>query len=375
MTNADYVNWFEQIRAQLTRLVPQVTPQALPRPRRLGLVLGGGGGKGAAHLGVIQVLQDLHIPIDMIVGTSAGGAVAVLHAAGVPLDDIRELFRSTDLRRIFIPDPTRTGLVGQRRREELLTALLGDRTFADLPIPCAVTATDLVSGQMVLLNEGPLVPAVLATTALPSIFPPVLIDGRALVDGGVLNNVPVDVAKGMGADKVIAVELNDAVAEFSLASAEAANPLARLMLAPQQFTIANRALSLLVNHATALHLREHPPELLISPDVCDIPTLDMSNPEKGQQVGVIAAREAAARLLDLRAWRLDEPPPEAHAVAIATAALEQIEPTAPLEPCDEYVDDLQEVKEAAVEPQGWPRLPFALPWWGSDDPPADRPDR
>jgi hypothetical protein len=167
------------------------------------------------------------------------------------------------------------------------------------------------------------------------------------------------------------------VAEFSLAPAEAANPLARLMLAPQQFAIANRALSLLVNHATELHLREHPPELLIRPDVCDIPTLDMSNPEKGQQVGVIAAREAAARLLELRAWRLNEPAPEAHAVAIATAALEQIEPVAPLEPSSEYVDELEDMKDAAMEPQaaqGWPRLPFALPWWGEDQAP-ERPDR
>jgi|GEM_PF-205875 len=374
MTNADYANWFEQIRAQLSRLVPH-PPAAPAATRTLGLVLGGGGGKGAAHLGVIQVLHDLRVPIDLIVGTSAGGAVAVLYAAGVPLDDIRELFRSTDLRRIFVPDPTRTGLVGQRRREELLTALLGDRTFADLSTRCAVTATDLVTGQIVLLDEGPLVPAVLATTALPSIFPPVLLDDKVLVDGGVLNNVPVDVAKAMGADRVIAVELNDAVAEFSLAPAEAANPLARLMLAPQQFTIANRALSLLVNHATALHLSQHPPELLIRPNVCDIPTLDMSNPEKGQQVGVAAAREAAAEILAVRAWRLDEPAPEAHAVAIAAAALAQIEPLPPLAPADSCDEEVEQIKEAAEEAQGWPRLPFPLPWWGSGDQQATRPDR
>lgn len=373
MSNADYIRWFEQIRAQFTRLMPNQAPAA-PRQGKLGLVLGGGGGKGAAHLGVIQVLNDLQVPIDLIVGTSAGGAVAVLYAAGVGLDEIREVFRSTDLRRIFVPDPTRTGLVGQKRREEILTRLLGDRTFADLPIPCAVTATDLVSGRLVLINEGSLVPAVLATTALPSIFPPVLIDDQALVDGGVLNNVPVDVAKQMGADKVIAVELNDAVAEFSLAPAEVANPLARLMLAPQQFTIANRALSLLVNHATALQLREHPPELLISPNVCDIPTLDMSNPEKGQDVGVMAAREVTQELLTLRAWRLGEPMPEPHAVSITSAALEQIQPLADVAAQPACEAEIEEIKEAAVEAQGWPWLPFQLPWWGSNQQPG-RPDR
>jgi NTE family protein len=293
--------WVSELRAQFAALT-HPTP-AQPAPRSLGLVLGGGGGKAAAHLGVLQVLNDLDLPIDLMVGTSAGGAVAILYAAGLDPETIREIFRSSALRRLALPDPTRTGIFGQRRREELLTRYLGDRTFADLAIPCAVVATDLVSGTAVTINEGPLVPALLATTALPSIFPPVPFADMLLVDGGVTNNLPVDVARALGAAKVIAVELSDAVPGFALQPTEAENPLARLALAPQQFIIAQRALGLLVARTTELHLQQFPPDLLLRPEVASIPTLDLANPEKGEEAGLCAARDAAGELADLRLWR------------------------------------------------------------------------
>lgn len=343
MLDGSYSAWFNQLRDRFVSggQQPAPAPPPAPEPRRLGLALGGGGGKGAAHVGVLQVIEELKIPLDLIVGTSAGGAVAVFHAAGLSLEEIREIFRAMALRRIAAPDPSRTGLIGQRRREETLRRILGDRTFADLRLPVAVTAVDLMSGQLVVIDDGPLVEAVLATTALPGIFPPVVRGDMILTDGGTLNNLPVDVARARGAQRVIAVELNDAVPGFSLLPPVADNPLARLTLAPQQFAVASRALSLLVNHVTAIQLRECPPDLLLSPSVADIPTLDMSNPEKGQVVGVATARAAGEALLALRDWRLEEPQPA---------------PPPPPDP-------------------GWPRLslPFALPRWGEqagqDQPP------
>lgn len=334
MLDGSYIGWFNQLRDHFVNQSQAPVEPVAPEPRRLALALGGGGGKGTAHVGVLQVLEELELPIDLIVGSSAGGAVAVLYAAGLDCDAICELFRSMALRRIAVPDPTRTGLIGQRRRAEILTRLLGDRTFDDLRIPCAVTAVDLISGQLVVIDEGPLVEALLATTALPGIFPPVQRGEMVLADGGILNNLPVDVARARGAQRVIAIELNDAVPGFALTAAEMSNPLARLMLAPQQFAVASRALSLLVNHTMALQLRENPPDLLLSPAVADIHTLDLSNPEKGQLVGVAAAKTASDELLALRAWRLAEPEP-------APA------PKQPAEPV-------------------WPKfnLPFALPRWG-----------
>jgi len=334
MLDRSYTTWLDQIRDRFVSGAqrPEPVAPALPEPRRLGLALGGGGGKGAAHLGVLQVLEELELPIDLIVGSSAGGAVALLYAAGLSHSEILALFRAMSLRRIAVPDPTRTGLIGQRRREELLTRLLGTRTFDDLRIPCAVTAVDLVSGTVVVIDEGPLVQALLATTALPGIFPPVLRDGMILADGGILNNLPVNLVRERGAQRVIAVELNDAVPGFNLMPALVDNPLARLTLAPQQFAVASRALSLLVNHTVAMQLRENPPDLLISPAVADIPTLDMANAEKGLPAGITAAQAVADELLALRTWRTEEPVPA---------------PPPPPEP-------------------SWGKftLPFALPRWG-----------
>jgi NTE family protein len=342
MLDVSSLNWLEQLRDRFIGQPDGGAAPEPPAPRTLGLALGGGGGKGAAHVGVLQVFEELQLPLDLIAGSSAGGAVAVFYAAGLSFDEIRELFRTMALWRIAVPDPTRTGLIGQKRREEILARALGDRTFADLPVPCAVTAVDLVSGQVVVINEGSLVEAVLATTAVPGILPPVFRDDMVLADGGILNNLPVDVARGMGAQRVIAVELNDAVPGFSLIPALPDNPLARLTLAPQQFNVAIRALSLLVNHTTALQLRENPPDLLLSPSVADIPTLDMSNPEKGEEVGLATARDFAEELLALRSWRLDEPRPAPEP------------PSAP--------------------EQAWRlNLPFALPRWG--EPPSSSPEK
>lgn len=340
MLDRSYINWFNQLRDRFESQVHQPSPEAPapPEPRTLGLALGGGGGKGAAHIGVIEVLEKLNVPIDVIVGTSAGGAVAVMHAAGFGPEEIHALFRAMSLRRIAVPDPTRTGLIGQRRRIEILSRLFGDRTFDDLRTPCAVTAVDLISGQCVVIDKGPLIDAVLATTAVPGILPPVPYEDKLLVDGGILNNLPIDVAKSLGARRVVAVELNDAVPGFNLLPAEVANPFARLMLAPQQFAVANRALSLLMNHATALQLRDNPPDLLLSPDVSAIATLDLSAPEKGHEVGIAAAHAARNELMNLRDWRLEEPEPAETPV-----------PAAPPEPV-------------------WPKLalPFAFPRWGEN---------
>ncbi|MFV9505575.1 MAG: patatin-like phospholipase family protein, partial [Oscillochloridaceae bacterium umkhey_bin13] len=305
-------NWLDQLRAYVATINarPATTQPALPpAPRRLGLALSGGGGKGSAHIGVLQVLEELTIPLDLIVGTSAGGAAAILYAAGMGLDTIREVFCNHALRRIAHPDPTRTGLIGQRRREEVFSRVLGDRTFDDLHMPCAVVAADLVSGQAVVIREGSLVEAILATTALPPVFSPVVRGDQVLVDGGIINNLPVDVAQQLGANRVIAVELSDAAAAFSLMVPNDDSPLARLLLAPQQLNIAGRALSVLINHATALHLRDNPPDLLISPYVADLPLLDMNDPSKGQLAGLTAARDNAAELLALRDWRMGEPEP------------------------------------------------------------------
>jgi NTE family protein len=280
-------------------------PRAVGAPtgRRLGLVLGGGGGKGGAHLGVLAVLEEHGVAPDMIVGTSIGGAIGVLYAAGHSIPAIAEIFRGSALRRIASPDPSRMGLFSNRRRQTMLERIFGDRTFEQLPLPCAVVAADLLSGEEVVISSGPIVPALLASTAIPSIFTPVPLGERLLADGGILNNVPTNVARALGAERMIAVELTGVEPTFAVPTVAPANPISRLTLAPRQFAIAARAIALLMAQATAARLAQCPPDLLLQPDVGPLPTLDMNNPEAGYALGAAAARAAYGKLLELRAWR------------------------------------------------------------------------
>ncbi|MEN9936312.1 MAG: hypothetical protein RLZZ387_2891 [Chloroflexota bacterium] len=279
-------------------------PPEPEEPRRIGLVLGGGGGKGGAHLGVLAALEQLEVPIDLIAGTSIGGAVGVLYAAGLSVEEIGRAFTGFTLRRIATPDPSRTGLLGSRKREAFLRELLGDRTFADLRVPCAVTTVDLASGRVVVIDEGPLVPALMATTALPGIFPPVVRGDEVLCDGGTLNNLPIDVVERMGAGRVVAVQLVDSGEGWTLSFATPTGPLARLTVAPRQFELAQRAVAVMVAHATEMELRQHPPALLLKPDVGEIGILDMARPDAGLRAGASVALAAEEELCKLRAWRL-----------------------------------------------------------------------
>ena len=166
--------------------------------RSLGLALGGGGGKGSAHIGVLRVLEQLEVPIDAVAGTSIGGIVGALVAAGYRSDEIEVAFRSAKLHRILELDFANFGVLGTTKMAAMLREMLGDRQIGDLAIPYAAVTVDLVSGKEVHLTAGPVVEAALASAAVPGIFPPVRINDAILIDGGLFNNVPVDVARHLG---------------------------------------------------------------------------------------------------------------------------------------------------------------------------------
>lgn len=182
------------------------TPSAPDRPR-VGLALSGGGVRGLAHLGVLRVLEEESIPVDVITGTSMGGLIAGIYASGIPLDRIIAFATKLRLLDLASPDRSWRGFFDQRKMSDLLADILGTDsiTFADLESPVAVVAADLVTGELVVLDSGPLIPALMATSELPLFFAPVHHKGRWLVDGGVLNNLPFDVARRFGADRVLAV--------------------------------------------------------------------------------------------------------------------------------------------------------------------------
>jgi NTE family protein len=180
------------------------------KKRKVGLALGGGAARGMAHIGVLEMLETENIPIDMIAGTSAGAAVGALYAQGKSTEELKKLAQSWNWKqRAQIIDLAlpRSGFIAGRRIKKLLKSIIGDVSFNELNIPFACVATDVITGEEVVINKGSVLEAVRASISVPIIFSVVKHGGRYLVDGGLVNPVPVSVLKDMGADFIIAVNV------------------------------------------------------------------------------------------------------------------------------------------------------------------------
>lgn len=211
------------------------------RPR-IGLVLSGGGARGLAHVGVLRVLEENHIPVDMIAGTSAGSIVAGLYAMGLPVDEIEKIILNIDWNEGFSDTSERKyrsflrkqddidllitlpagvngegmrvpkGLLQGQRLELLLKQITAGaeltEDFDQLPIPYRAIATDIENGERVALASGDIVRAMHASMAIPGVYAPVEIDGILLVDGGLSSNLPIEVVREMGADIIIAIDIS-----------------------------------------------------------------------------------------------------------------------------------------------------------------------
>jgi NTE family protein len=177
----------------------------------IGLALSGGGARGLAHIGVLRVFEREGIPVDYLAGTSMGGVIAAGYAAGMSSYDLeREALAATRKRhmlRLADPGLPNGGLIRGERVLAFFKKEFGEKTFAELNLPLVVVAVDLNSHQEVVVREGPVALALRATTSLPGLFKPLEINGMRLVDGGVLNNLPVDVVCQMGAEAIIAVDI------------------------------------------------------------------------------------------------------------------------------------------------------------------------
>jgi NTE family protein len=177
-------------------------------PIRIGLALGGGAVRGAAHIGVLDVLDRAGLEPAIITGTSAGALVGALYAAGTSPSDIGKLAQTLRWARLIRPARTRQALFDSRRLAVVLDGALGARDFDALSRPFAAVACELTTGRRVVLRDGPVATAVLASTAIPGVFPPVERDGRLLVDGSVVDMVPAGLARELGADIVVAVDVS-----------------------------------------------------------------------------------------------------------------------------------------------------------------------
>jgi NTE family protein len=178
--------------------------------RKIGLALGSGSARGWSHIGVIRGLQEANIAIDIVCGSSIGALVGGAFAAG-KLDEAEKIIRglawSDVLGFMEVPIP-RSGIINSEKIAEYLRERLGDPNIEDLPIPFAAVATDLTSGQEVWIRQGSLIEAIRASLSMPGMFTPCFRDGRLLVDGGLINPVPVSLCRSLGANTVIAVNPN-----------------------------------------------------------------------------------------------------------------------------------------------------------------------
>jgi len=238
------------------------------RPK-IGLALGGGGARGFAHIGVLKVLEEARIPVDMIVGTSMGGLIGCLYASGVGAAQLeREALQMARMRRLVsLIDASlpRRGLFKGERIVEYLSERLQAKSFSELGIPAAVVAVDLEKRRQVILEEGSVVEAIRATIAVPGIFTPVVQGDQVLVDGGVLNNVPADVVRNMGAECVIAVGCHGDGESVPFPYLAGRLPLANALV--DTVDILYRTVNTMVTEIARLKLAACAPDVMILPDI------------------------------------------------------------------------------------------------------------
>ncbi|MFD3448027.1 patatin-like phospholipase family protein [Microbacteriaceae bacterium 4G12] len=178
------------------------------REPKIGLALGSGGAKGFAHIGVIKVLRDAGIPIHVIAGSSMGALVATFYAAGC---DVNRLYQLAKIfKRKYYLDFTvpKMGFIAGKRVKDMIKMFTYNKHLEQLDIPTAVVATDILTGEKVVFTKGSIADAVRASISIPGIFVPERVDGRLLVDGGVVDRIPVSVVKELGADIVLAVDVS-----------------------------------------------------------------------------------------------------------------------------------------------------------------------
>jgi NTE family protein len=294
-------------------------PNESPRPR-IGLVLSGGGARGAAHIGVLKVLEENHVPVDAIAGTSMGAVVGGLYASGLSAKEIERVMTSVDWQDAFLDRPGRSdlnfrrkledqnflvkfplGLKGRRFRlprglvqGQKLTQILRGLTlpvaqiqsFDDLAIPFRAIATDIVTGDRVIIERGDLTTAMRASLSAPGVFSPVDSEGRMLVDGGLSSNLPIDVARTMGVDILIVVDCGFPLLERGKLVSVA--------------TVSNQMLAILIRHNTAEQRKTLTQrDVLIDPALGDFSSLDFTEHEKAMRIGEAAARGQVQRLAAL----------------------------------------------------------------------------
>ena len=278
---------------------------------KVGLALGGGGARGVAHIGVLKVLKRENIPIDLIVGTSMGAIIGAAYALKKDISTLEKIAekyskigefninlsfseKEKEDKPYFIKkmsDFLKKGYILNlelRRKylndgedlKKIINDLVGDKVFADTKIPFAAVAADLIKGEKVILNQGKLFNALLASASIPGIFPPIILEGKILVDGGIVDVVPIEAARSLGANFIIAVNVSPTLKKrFEFSNA------VEILFRSDSIT-SNELIKLQLSFA----------DLVITPKVERFHWSNFSKPEKCIREGEIAAQNVLSEL-------------------------------------------------------------------------------
>ena len=334
-----------------------VDPSAATRRPKIGLVLSGGGARGITHVGVLQVLEEMRVPVDFVAATSMGSIVGGLYASGMPPGEMQHLITTIDWTTLFSDSPPRRELTFRDKQvdtrfplpleigfrdwqfrgfqgalsganlelflHELTAKADGVRDFDRLPIPFRAVSTDMVTGTPYVFDTGPLYEAMRASMSIPGVFSPVELRGRLLGDGGLVDNLPVDVVRRMGADIVIAVNIG--------------TPLMNREQLSSIVGLTGQMINILTEQNVRAQLASlRPDDVLISPDLGALSAVDFTKGPEFIRLGDAAARAAAPKLAPFAlppaayaAWKAalpkiaDTPPPRIEFVRIEGTQLRQ----------------------------------------------------
>ncbi len=264
-----------------------------------------------AHIGVLIELERLGIYPRLITGTSVGGLVGALLAADMNTEEMVAFFQQMTLGRMYAFPGRSSALSGSNKFEKLLEKTLGRITFADLKIPLAIVTADLVSRKEIVLDEGDLISAILATTALPIVFPPIERGGLILVDGGFVNNVPFDIARARGATHVIAVDLsNTSPYGTSTEMAPAVKGfLSRVLNFTKRrstFKVLTAVKDIITINSFNARLANSQPDILLRPQLGTIGLFDIHRWQECLEAGKAAVRKFERELIGLQSMMQGE---------------------------------------------------------------------
>jgi len=297
----------------------------------VGLALGSGAARGLSYIGVIKALEEAGVEISCLAGTSIGAMIGAIYASGVPIDRMEQVARSLNwqkLTRLLDPIIPTSGLIDGKKVGRFIDDLLPVKSFEELQRPLAVTATDVESGELVVIRKGNLLEAVQAAIAFPGLFTPVRFGDRFLVDGGLCAPVPTDIARDMGADRVISVcaipEIEKIYTEASSPAHKKEKTVARFLdhfnsewienrfrevwqgkngtnnrddrrtvrKPPSIFRVFAQSVAIMENRITEMSIDRTPADLLIRPDLKDITLLEFHRAGECIEAGKQAVRSA-----------------------------------------------------------------------------------